>query len=133
MDIIITKITYTDSEGKKKSESYLVHTDSFTEAESTTMKEVQAFNHENLTITSAKRSNIADVIQDKANAGKWYSIKSEVIVLNERTNAEKRIIQNWLVQAEDIEKALLRHKSYMSMYDYEVIKVSLTPILEILS
>ena len=133
MNRIITKVTYTDHEGKKKTESYLVLTDSFTEAESKTIKEYEYFKFDNLTISSVTRLNIAEIIQDEANIGKWYRIKSEVIVLNERTHAEKRISQNWLVQAEDISKALLRHKTYMSMKDYEVTKVSLTPILDILS
>ena len=133
MNRIITKVTYTDHEGKKKSESYLVLTDSFTEAESKTIKEYEYFKFDNLTISSVTRLNIAEIIQDEANIGKWYRIKSEVIVLNERTHAEKRISQNWLVQAEDITKALLRHKTYMSMKDYEVTKVSLTPIIDILS
>ena len=133
MNRIITKVTYTDHEGKKKSESYLVLTDSFTEAESKTIKEYEYFKFDNLTISSVTRLNIAEIIQDEANIGKWYRIKSEVIVLNERTHAEKRISQNWLVQAEDINKALLRHKTYMSMKDYEVTKVSLTPIIDILS
>ena len=133
MNRIITKVTYTDHEGKKKTESYLVLTDSFTEAESKTIKEYEYFKFDNLTISSVTRLNIAEIIQDEANIGKWYRIKSEVIVLNERTHAEKRTIQNWLVQAEDIPKALLRHKTYMSMADYEVTKVSLTPILDILS
>ena len=133
MNRIITKVTYTDHEGKKKTESYLVLTDSFTEAESKTIKEYEYFKFDNLTISSVTRLNIAEIIQDEANVGKWYRIKSEVIVLNERTHAEKRISQNWLVQAEDITKALLRHKTYMSMKDYEVTKVSLTPILDILS
>ena len=133
MNRIITKVTYTDHEGKKKSESYLVLTDSFTEAESKTIKEYEYFKFDNLTISSVTRLNIAEIIQDEANIGKWYRIKSEVIVLNERTHAEKRISQNWLVQAEDIPKALLRHKTYMSMADYEVTKVSLTPIIDILS
>ena len=133
MNRIITKDTYTDHEGKKKSESYLVLTDSFTEAESKTIKEYEYFKFDNLTISSVTRLNIAEIIQDEANVGKWYRIKSEVIVLNERTHAEKRISQNWLVQAEDITKALLRHKTYMSLSDYEVTKVSLTPIIDILS
>ena len=133
MNRIITKVTYTDHEGKKKSESYLVLTDSFTEAESKTIKEYEYFKFDNLTISSVTRLNIAEIIQDEANVGKWYRIKSEVIVLNERTHAEKRISQNWLVQAEDITKALLRHKTYMSLSDYEVTKVSLTPIIDILS
>lgn len=133
MNRIITKVTYTDHEGKKKSESYLVLTDSFTEAESKTIKEYEYFKFDNLTISSVTRLNIAEIIQDEANIGKWYRIKSEVIVLNERTHAEKRISQNWLVQAEDITKALLRHKTYMSLSDYEVTKVSLTPIIDILS
>ena len=133
MNRIITKVTYTDHEGKKKTESYLVLTDSFTEAESKTLKEYEYFKFDNLTISSVTRLNIAEIIQDEANIGKWYRIKSEVIVLNERTHAEKRISQNWLVQAEDISKALLRHKTYMSLSDYEVTKVSLTPIIDILS
>ena len=133
MNRIITKVTYTDHEGKKKTESYLVLTDSFTEAESKTIKEYEYFKFDNLTISSVTRLNIAEIIQDEANIGKWYRIKSEVIVLNERTHAEKRISQNWLVQAEDIPKALLRHKTYMSLSDYEVTKVSLTPIIDILS
>ena len=133
MNRIITKVTYTDHEGKKKTESYLVLTDSFTEAESKTIKEYEYFKFDNLTISSVTRLNIAEIIQDEANIGKWYRIKSEVIVLNERTHAEKRISQNWLVQAEDISKALLRHKTYMSLSDYEVTKVSLTPIIDILS
>ena len=133
MNRIITKVTYTDHEGKKKSESYLVLTDSFTEAESKTIKEYEYFKFDNLTISSVTRLNIAEIIQDEANIGKWYRIKSEVIVLNERTHAEKRISQNWLVQAEDITKALLRHKTYMSMKDYEATKATLTPTTDNLS
>lgn len=51
MNRIITKVTYTDHEGKKKSESYLVLTDSFTEAESKTIKEYEYFKFDNLTIS----------------------------------------------------------------------------------
>ena len=121
-------------EGKqeKVTDTYLVDSLSFTEAEARLIKEVTPYMTGEFTVSKIGRSRIYEIFENP-NGDKWYKAKLLFIILDEDKGTEKKTAVNMLIQASDIQDALVRLNDGMkgTMSDYEVYSITDTPILEI--
>jgi len=126
------KIAAEDGKQKKTIDTYLVDALSFTEAEARLIKEVTPYMTGEFTIANIKRSRIYEIF-DAPEGDRWYRAKVLFIILDEEKGTEKKVPSNMLIQASDIQSALVRLNEGMkgTMSDYEIASISDTPILDI--
>ena len=121
-------------EGKqeKVTDTYLVDSLSFTEAEARLIKEVTPYMTGEFTVSKIGRSRIYEIFENP-DGDRWYKAKLLFIILDEDKGTEKKTAVNMLIQASDIQDALVRLNAGMkgTMSDYEVYSITDTPILEI--
>ena len=131
-----TKIKYekTAEEGKivKVSESYLVDSLSFTEAEARIIEEMKPFISGELIIDSIRRARINELFENE-NGDKWYKSKVLFISLDEEKGVEKKTATTMYVQANDTKEAEagIREGMKGSMADYEIASIIETKILDV--
>lgn len=119
---------------KKVTEPYLVDALSFTEAESRIIEEMTPFISGEFTVAGVARANYSEIFPtDDEFADRWYKCKLWFITLDEKSNSEKRVSTNILVQASDIRDAIKRLDEGMegSLADYVIASVSETAIMDI--
>jgi len=126
------KLSPDDGKQKKSSDSYLVDAMSFTEAEARIIKAVTPYMTGEFTVANIKRSKIYEIF-DSPEGDRWYRAKVLFIILDEEKGVEKKVPSTMMIQAADIQAALVRLNEGMkgTMSDYEVASISDTPILDI--
>lgn len=122
---------YADSMGKAVKEDYLVDALNYTEAEARATQEVGDFAPGEFTITSIRPVSYVDIVKSSGEA--YYEVTDELLTLDERTGAERRTKEKYLVLADDVAGALDAYDSYMkgSLADYEVVGVKKTTCLDV--
>ena len=112
---------------KRVTEPYLVDALSFTEAEARITEEVRPFISGDFSIPAIKKTNIAEIFYDQT-ADKWWSVKYNVITIDERTAKERRTAIYVMVQAGTQQGATDRFNKGMkgTLADYEIEKVAET-------
>lgn len=126
------KISPDDGKQKKTTDTYLVDALSFTEAEARLIKEVTPYMTGEFTVSNIKRSKIYEIF-DSTEGDRWYRAKVLFIILDEEKGTEKKIPGNMLIQASDIQTALIRLNEGMkgTMSDFEIASICDTTILDI--
>ena len=126
------KLSPDDGKQKKSSDSYLVDAMSFTEAEARIIKAVTPYMTGEFTVSNIKRSKIYEIF-DSPEGDRWYRAKVLFIILDEEKGVEKKVPSTMMIQASDIQGALVRLNEGMkgTMSDYEIATISDTPILDI--
>ena len=115
-------------------EPYLVDALNFTEAEARIIKEISPYCNGQLEVKDIRRVRYSEMFtSDKESADKWYKVKCMFVILDEKTQAEKRTASLMLVQASDLHDAVKRFDEGMkgSMVDYEIHTVQETNILDV--
>jgi hypothetical protein len=119
------KVTESGME-KKTTETFLVDSLSFTESESRTIEEVSPYIKGEFTIPAIKKSNITEVFDDSEEheGDAYWRIKCDFLTLDERSGAEKRSPQYFLLKAPGYDKVIPMFVERMkgSMADYEVVE-----------
>lgn len=117
---------------KSVSESFLVDAMSFTEAEARVTKEMEPFITGDFSVSAVKKNKFMDVFF-KEDADRWYKVKSAFITIDEKTAAEKRSNNFFLVQAGSLKEALQNFEDCMkgTLADYEIVAITETPILDV--
>ena len=113
---------------------YLVDALNFTEAESRVIEEVKPFAHGNLDVTDIKRVKYAEIFpSDSDVADKWYKVRCLFITLDEKTQTEKEIANNMLVQAGTFHDAVENFGKGMkgSLMDYRIASLAETKIMDV--
>jgi hypothetical protein len=115
---------------KKVTENYLIDSLSFTEGETTAIKELSGLIDGEFEVKTMKKSNVSEIFQ--GDAERFYRIKAAFISFD-NDGQEKRTAANFIVQADDIEGAIKLFKERMkgTMSDVDVISVSLSPIVDV--
>lgn len=117
---------------KKVTEPYLVDALSFTEAEARITEEQRPFISGEFDIATVKRSRIAEIaFHDEAD--KWFLAKVAFISVDPKSGAEKRAVNQILVQASDFKNAfdnLLEHLKG-TMADYDIVSITETPLMDV--
>ena len=131
---VITEKTLEGGATKKVTEPYLVDALNFTEAEARIIKEISPYCNGQLEVKDIRRVRYSEMFtSDKESADKWYKVKCMFVILDEKTQAEKRTASLMLVQASDLHDAVKRFDEGMkgSMVDYEIHTVQETNILDV--
>ena len=117
---------------KKVTESFLVDAMSFTEAEARIIEEQTPFISGEFSIPAIKKTNIAEIFYDES-ADKWWSVKYNLITLDEKSGRERKTAVYVMVAADDQQGATDRFNEGMNgtLIDYEIAKVAETSILEV--
>ena len=120
---------------KKVTEPYLVDALSFTEAEARIIEEMTPYISGEFTVSAVNRAKLSEIFfaEDDINASYWYKVKLAFVVLDEKTESEKKTYTNVLVQASDLRDAVKRLDEGMrgSMADYLIVSVAETPIMDV--
>lgn len=117
---------------KKMSEPYLVDALSFTEAEARINKEMEPYLSDDFQIVNMKRANYTDLLEDE-DGDKYFKCKIVFVTIDEEKGKEKKTSNYILVQAKDIESALLNLKAgFRDMtIDWDVTTISETLIMDV--
>ena len=119
---------------KKVTEPYLVDALSFTEAEARIIAEMQPFMSGEFAVTAIRRAAYSEVIPtNDTEADRWYAVRLQFILLDERTGTEKKAKADYLVQASDVEDARRRMNETLrlSMADCEITAIKETAIMDV--
>ena len=119
---------------KRVTEPFLVDALSFTEAEARMIKETQPYVSGEFSIPAIKKTNIAEVFR-APECDKWWLVKYNFIVLDDKTGAERRTPVYVMVQADNQQDATNRFNEGMkgTLLDYEIEKVAETKIMDVYS
>ena len=120
---------------KKVPEQYVVDALSFTEAEERITKEVAVYSSGEFEVTDIKKARITEVIESEdAAADKWYKARVAFIIIDEKTEKEKRAVQTMLVQGTSVNAALARLEKTLSsgMGDWIVVGITETQIMDVI-
>lgn len=121
-----------DGKVKKVTEPYMVDALSFTEAESRITEEMTSFISGEFVVSAVKRVKIAEIFTDET-GDRWYYVKYNMITIDEKSAAEKKITILTLVQASEFQKAVDNFMDNMkgTMADFEIVSVVETPIMDV--
>lgn len=131
----LTKIKYTlqDEQGKQKpvSESYLIDAVSYTEAEARLYGYV-ASNIPDFQVTGITKMRLQEVFFVEEGAETWFKVKVQYILFDEKTQKEKKVPYQMLINALTPKEAYdLLDERLGKMQDYVITDVNLTTILEV--
>lgn len=117
---------------KKVNEPYLVDALSFTEAEARIIEEITPFISGDFTVSAVKRTRISEIFYDET-GDRWFSVKYNIITIDEKTAVEKKQSVMVLVQAADFQKAIANFMEGMkgTMADFEIASVTETQIMDV--
>ena len=126
--------TQEDGTDKTVTETYVYKAADFGDAYDKAVKDMSTFISGEFGITGMKIAQYGDVfIQDERTEEKFYRVKVNFIVLDEKTNKEKKIAQYYLVNADSVEKARKYTDTALSqtMADFIIVSVQETMIIDV--
>ena len=117
---------------KKVTESFLLDSLSFTEAESRAVKELKPYISGEFTITDIKRAKLSELFFND-NGDRFYRAKVMLITLDEKSGSEKKTATNMLAQASSLREALQVVNKGMegTIADYFISSLSETAIMDV--
>lgn len=118
-------------------ETWLVRAATFAEAESRATEKVCAYNGvEDVGVEACVKRNIAALWVSSLNGDKFYKVRCEDRLVNEKTGKERIVKRNYLILSPnmlDAYETFIKCMSDTEFSEYEVLGINLTPIVEILS
>ena len=117
---------------KKVNEPYLVDALTFTEAENRIIEEMTPFISGDFSVSAVKKTKIAEIFFNE-DGDRYYMVKVNLIVIDEKSGAEKKVANFILVQASDFEDALKKFLKGMegTLTDFEIVSITETPIMDV--
>lgn len=133
-----TKVKYqkTQADGSMKhvTETYVVDAFTFTEAESVIIDEMSAYTSGELSVEAISKALYSTVFfSDMEEDDKWFKVKVQIIMMDEKTEKEKRTNRYVLVQAKNAARSLRYVVEVMGagMEDYDIAGVSGTQFMDV--
>jgi hypothetical protein len=133
-----TKIRYEklmeDGMQKKTTEAYVVDALTFTEAEETITEEMTAYITGDFVITDIKKAPYKEIFfSDNPSDDKWYKVKLQFIIIDEKTSKEKLSAVNLLVQSNTLQNAVKNVEEVMNtgMQDWKLAQVAETALMDV--
>ncbi|NLV52789.1 MAG: DUF4494 domain-containing protein [Bacteroidales bacterium] len=123
-----------DGTTKPETFTYLVDALNFTEAESRIIEEVKPYTSGMIDVANIKRVKFAEIFpSDSESADKWYKVRCLFITLDEKTQTEKEVGNNMLVQAGSFHDALSSFDRGMkgTLMDYRIAALQETKIMDV--
>lgn len=116
---------------KKVSEKYLCDALSIIEAIDVTIENLRPYITGEFEITKVEKTPIAEVMGDKE-CGKFFLAKVNFIQFDEKTAREKKTLSQWLIGAEDYDKAkaTLTDEISKCVADIEIAGLVESPVLD---
>lgn len=133
-----TKIRYEkvmdDGLQKKITEQYVVDALSFTEAENTIIEEMSSFISGEFLITDIKKTAYKEVFfSDNPRDDRWYKVKVQFIIIDEKTGKEKLSAITYLVQSNTLQNAVQNIEEVMNtgMQDWKLASIAETTLIDV--
>lgn len=133
-----TKIRYEkameDGLQKKVTEAYAVDALSFTEAEEEITKEMSSYISGEFTITNITKAAYKEVFfSDNPRDDKWYKVKLQFIIIDEKSNKEKLSTVTYLVQSNTLQNAVKNIEEAMGqdMRDWKLQSIAETTLMDV--
>ena len=133
-----TKIKYQkmqeDGTEKVVTERYVVDALSFTEAENTIIDEMSVYVSGEMTVSNLGKAKYNEIFfSDVKDDDKWYKAKLQFIVIDDKSEREKRSNVFYLVQAKSLARALRYIDEVMgkTMIDYDIVGINETKIYDV--
>ena len=123
-----------DGREKKVRESYVVEAVCFGDAETTIGEILQGWGIGDFEVVNINPTQYKEVfISEDKTADLWYKAKLQFIIIDEKTEKEKRSNVYYLVQAESFDQAKKNIEEVMrnSITDYTILEVKETNIIEL--
>lgn len=118
-------------------ETWLVRAATFSEAESRATEKVCAYNGvEDVCVEACVKRNIAVFWVGSLNGDKFYKVRCEGLLVNEKTGKERIVKRDYLVLSPnmlDAYETFVKCMSDSDFSEFEVSGINLTPIVEVLS
>lgn len=121
-------------------ETWLVRAATFAEAESRATEKVCAYDGcvENVGVEACVKRNIDALWVSSLNGelGKFYKVRCEGLLVNEKTGKERIVKRDYLVLSPnmlDAYETFVKCMSDSDFSEFEVLGINLTPIVEVLS
>lgn len=118
-------------------ETWLVRAATFAEAESRATEKVCAYNGvENVGVEACVKRNIAAFWVSSLNGDKFYKVRCEGLLVNEKTGKERIVKRDYLILSPnmlDAYETFFKCMSDSEFSEIEVLGINLTPIVEVLS
>lgn len=119
---------------KKVTELYTVDALSFTEAESKITEEMKLYVSGETFIKAITRAPYKEIFFDeRESADKYYKAKLDFIIIDEKTEKEKKSTITYLVQAASLDEAKKNINEVMgtTMIDYDIQSIAETKIIDV--
>ncbi|MBQ0063003.1 MAG: DUF4494 domain-containing protein [Prevotella sp.] len=107
----------------------------FGEAEKRVMEEASAYASGGVNVLTLKIATFKEIcFSDSEEADKWYKVKINQVIFDEKSEKEKHTMINILVQASSLKNAQQNTEEYMhgSLADYTIASVTETNIYDVL-
>lgn len=118
-------------------ETWLVRAATFAEAETRATEKVCAYNGvEDVGVEACVKRNIAALWVSSLNGDKFYKVRCEGLLVNEKTGKERIVKRDYLVLSPnmlDAYETFVKCMSDSDFSEFEVLGINLTPIVEVLS
>lgn len=118
-------------------ETWLVRAATFAEAESRATGKVCAYNGvEDVGVEACVKRNIAAFWVSSLNGDKFYKVRCEGLLVNEKTGKERIVKRDYLILSPnmlDAYETFVKCMSDSEFSEFEVLGINLTPIVEVLS
>lgn len=118
-------------------ETWLVRAATFAEAETRATEKVCAYNGvEDVGVEACVKRNIAAFWVSSLNGDKFYKVRCEGLLVNEKTGKERIVKRDYLILSPnmlDAYETFVKRMSDSDFSEYEVSGINLTPIVEVLS
>ena len=127
--------TQEDGMNKMVTETYVYKAADFGEAYDKATKDMSTSISGEFEITAMKIARYKEIItQDERTEEKYYRVKVNFIVLDEKTYKEKKIAQYYLVNADSVEKARKYTDTALSqtMADFIIVSVQEAMIIDVI-
>ena len=136
MIFYLVNVDYTRQIGEdnpsKVKETYLVNAPTPSDAERVVLDWIKPFMFGDYTTTKIQKVQFFKALEDKINGGDWYKAKVEIITIDGDKETRKAV--NILIQdAKNIESALSVLSTHLLSFDFEIVSISRTPIIDILN
>ncbi len=126
--------TMDDGLQKKVTEAYTVDALSFTEAEQRILEEVSSYISGEFEVADIKKAPYKEIFfSDEDSADRWYKAKLVFIMIDDKTEKEKKSSVNYLVQAATLNAAVKNIDEVMggTMIDYVIASVAETALMDV--
>lgn len=123
-----------DGTEKVVTERYVVDALSFTEAENTIVDEMSVYVSGEMTVSNLGKAKYNEIFfSDVDDDDKFYTCKLQFIVIDDKSEREKRSNVFYLVQAKSLARALRYIDEVMgkTMIDYDIVGINETKIYDV--